>query len=121
MFEAAVRPIARTGRLQMTDEALQLTDEVSLVPTPGHTPGHFSVLISSRRQQAVISGDMLHHPVQFAFLDHGMDQDETNGAASRREWLSKVAERNGLLIGSHFPAPTAGRVRRTGNAYEFVV
>jgi glyoxylase-like metal-dependent hydrolase (beta-lactamase superfamily II) len=121
VFETAVRPIAIAGRLTLLDATTQLTDEISLVASPGHTPGHYSVLISSADQTGLISGDVLHHPVQLAFPDRGMDQDELTGATTRRKLLSRIAESKGLLIGSHFPAPTAGRVELAANAFRFVV
>jgi glyoxylase-like metal-dependent hydrolase (beta-lactamase superfamily II) len=119
VFETAVRPISAAKRLILIDGPTSLTEEVWLVPSPGHTPGHFSVLISSAGNEALITGDMVHHPVQLAFPDHGMDQDQEAGAASRRKLLSLAAERNALLIGSHFPYPTAGRVRSQGTAFRF--
>jgi glyoxylase-like metal-dependent hydrolase (beta-lactamase superfamily II) len=121
IFEAAVRPVALANRLLLLDGETALNDEVSLVPSPGHTPGHFSVLISSAGREALITGDMVHHPVQLAFPDRGMDQDEPTGSASRRRLLSLAADRNALLIGSHFPYPTAGRVRRDGSAFRLLV
>jgi glyoxylase-like metal-dependent hydrolase (beta-lactamase superfamily II) len=121
VFETAVRPIALANRLRLLDGETALTDEVSMVPSPGHTPGHFSVLISSAGKEALITGDMIHHPVQLAFPDRGMDQDEPTGSASRRRLLSLAADRNALLIGSHFPYPTAGRVRRDGSAFRLLV
>jgi glyoxylase-like metal-dependent hydrolase (beta-lactamase superfamily II) len=121
VFETAVRPISTAGRLTLLDATTHLTDEISLVASPGHTPGHYSVLISSGGEVGLISGDMLHHPVQLAFPDRGMDQDQATGAKTRRKLLSHLAESKGLLIGSHFPAPTAGRVEVAANAFRFVV
>jgi glyoxylase-like metal-dependent hydrolase (beta-lactamase superfamily II) len=119
VFETAVQPIGAARRLVLLDGETRLTGEVSLVPSPGHTPGHFSVLISSARNEAIITGDAVHHPIQLAFPDRGMDQDEEAGAASRRKLLSLAADRNCRLIGSHFPYPTAGQVRRDGIAFRF--
>jgi glyoxylase-like metal-dependent hydrolase (beta-lactamase superfamily II) len=44
-------------------------DGVRLVPSPGHTPHHVSVMIESRGQSAVITGDVMHHPCQIAYPD----------------------------------------------------
>ena len=121
VFETEVRPVAVANRLTLLDGETPLTDEVTLVPSPGHTPGHFSVLISSAGKEGLITGDMVHHPVQLAFPDRGMDQDEATGSATRRRLLSFAADRNALLIGSHFPYPTAGRVRRDGSAFRLLV
>ena len=43
-----------------------ITDEVWLEPTPLHTPGHVSVRLRAGDADAVITGDLMHHPVQMA-------------------------------------------------------
>ena len=121
IFADAVQPIVNARRLDAVSADRQVTPEVRLLSSPGHTPGHVSVHIASRGHEAVITGDMLHHPVQFAYLSPGMDQDQKLGANTRRTLFAQFAERKTLVIGSHFAEPTAGRVERVGAAYRFVV
>ena len=45
------------------------TVEATIVHTPGHTPGHVSIHIASEGEEAVITGDMIHHPCQIAHAD----------------------------------------------------
>src|SRR4029079_15015300 len=56
-MDDAVVPVLDAGLVEFIEPDFRLTDEVSLIPTPGHTPGHVSVLIQSRGQSAVITGD----------------------------------------------------------------
>ena len=88
-----------------------------LEPTPGHTPGHVAVRIASRGQHAMITGDLTHHPVQWAEPQWGIDAD-SDGAEATRTRLRLLAEHTGsdlLVIGTHYAPPTAGRlVRRAG-------
>jgi glyoxylase-like metal-dependent hydrolase (beta-lactamase superfamily II) len=93
------------------------------MPTPGHTPGHVSVAIESRGEQALITGDMIHHPCQIAHPEWSptFDVDPAAAATMRRSVLDRVADRPVLVIGTHFAAPTAGHVRRDGRAYRFEV
>jgi glyoxylase-like metal-dependent hydrolase (beta-lactamase superfamily II) len=85
---------------------------VSLFPTPGHTPGHVSVLIESQGAAAVITGDLMHHPIQLARPDPPMnaDSDKPLGIATRTAFCERVANRDVTVIGSHFCEPTAGRI-----------
>ena len=63
--EDSILPIFEAGLYDLVEMDHVITKEVRLVPTPGHTPGHVSVLIESEGEEAIITGDMLHHPLQF--------------------------------------------------------
>ncbi|MCC7461152.1 MAG: MBL fold metallo-hydrolase [Gammaproteobacteria bacterium] len=116
----AVEPITAAGLAEFIDADFQLTDEVSLIPTPGHTPGHVSVLIRSRGAEAVITGDLMHHPIQLALpATHGnFDMDKEQGARTRLEFVRRFADRSTLVIGSHFSDPTAGHIVSDGDAWK---
>ena len=62
--DSSIRPLVDGGVADLVDLDHVVTDELRLVPTPGHTPGHVSVLIESSGEQAVITGDLAHHPVE---------------------------------------------------------
>src|SRR5262249_39063058 len=57
----AVEPVMEAGLVDFIEPTVKLTEEVSLFPTPGHTPGHVSIRILSKGQEAIITGDMMHH------------------------------------------------------------
>ncbi len=119
----AVQPILDAGLVDFIDYDHQVTPEIRLFPTPGHTAGHCSVHISSEGQDAVITGDLMHHPVQCAEPDrHGnFDGDKPMAARTRREFLERYSDGKSLVIGSHFPDPTAGRLARDGSGWRFNV
>jgi glyoxylase-like metal-dependent hydrolase (beta-lactamase superfamily II) len=110
----SVQPIFDAGLAELVEADHRLSPEVWLEPTPGHTPGHVSVVIESDGARAVISGDFLHHPCQIAHPEwpSGSDIDPELAVATRRAALDRVADRPVLFIGTHFPAPTAGYIRR---------
>jgi glyoxylase-like metal-dependent hydrolase (beta-lactamase superfamily II) len=120
VFNDSVKPIADAGKADLVASDARLTDEISLIPTPGHSPGHMSILIQSEGEQALLSGDVAHHPCQMAHLDWSStaDSDPLQSAATRRELFSRFADTPTLVIGGHF---TAGRIRRDGVAFKFVV
>ena len=65
-FDDTVQPVVDAGQADLVDTDHRLCEEVRLVPTHGHTPGHVSVLIESGGARALITGDATHHPVQWA-------------------------------------------------------
>ncbi|MGE0622015.1 MAG: MBL fold metallo-hydrolase [Pseudomonadales bacterium] len=117
----SVQPIFDSGLATLVEMNHRISDEIRLLPTPGHTPGHVSVLIESGGERAMITGDMLHHPCQFAnpHWSPSFDSDPVAGAHMRRAVMEDVADALILVIGTHFAAPTAGHVRRDGGAFRF--
>ena len=117
----SVRPILDAGLAQLVEMDHRITPEVWLEPTPGHTPGHVSVRISSNNENAVITGDLMHHPVQCALPDMAarFDVDAAAARKTRREFLEKYKDGKVLVLGTHFASPTAGRIVRDGAAFRF--
>jgi glyoxylase-like metal-dependent hydrolase (beta-lactamase superfamily II) len=117
----AVRPIVEAGLADLVETNHSVTDEVWLEPTHGHTPGHVSVHISSQGEDALITGDMTHHPVQWAEPDWKMDADSDSAAAARtrRRVIAKYGDRPVLVIGTHYAPPTAGRIVTVGGRTRF--
>ncbi|MBN8901347.1 MAG: MBL fold metallo-hydrolase, partial [Rhodospirillales bacterium] len=113
------RPILDAGLATLVETDHVLCDEVSLVPTLGHTPGHVSVRIASRGEEALITGDFMHHPCQIAHPDWATlaDSDAEAGIATRRRMFAALADRPVLVIGTHFAGATAGRLVRDGDGY----
>ncbi|KUN01154.1 MBL fold metallo-hydrolase [Streptomyces yokosukanensis] len=125
MFDDSVVPVERAGLLDLVDvpaEGAEIAPGLRLVPTPGHTPGHVAVELTSRGERALITGDCIHHPVQLAHPAIGacVDIDPGQSEASRRALLRSVAGTDTLLLGTHFAPPTAGRVVAHGDAYRIL-
>jgi len=119
----SVLPIFEAGLVDLVEMDHRVCDEIRLVPTPGHTPGHVSVLVESRGERAIITGDLFHHPLQMAHPDW-TDTADVDGAMahqSRRRFLESYADGPVLVLGTHFASPTAGRIVRDGDAYRFEI
>ncbi len=123
IMAASIKPVFDAGLVDLVAVDHQICNEVCLIPTPGHTPGHVSVVIDSCGQTAVITGDMMHHPCQIARPDWSpsFDHDKAAARATRKAFLGEVAETPLLIIGTHFCAPTAGYIVRDGKSYRFAV
>ena len=119
----SVKPIIDRGLAELVEWDHQICPEVRLTPSTGHSPGHASVLISSKGQRAMITGDFAHHPCQMAHPEWAStaDYDAKAAEATRRRILGELAGEPVLMIGTHFAGPTAGRVVRDGDAFRLDV
>ena len=120
-YEKSVLPVVEANQSERVSGGHMLGDYISLIPTPGHTPGHVSVLIKSNNAEAIITGDALHTTAQMAHPEWHFkyDMDAEQAEASRRHLLGKAAERNQRVLGSHFALPSIGCVRAKGDAFEW--
>ncbi|MGK5638183.1 MBL fold metallo-hydrolase [Streptomyces sp. URMC 126] len=122
MFHDSVHPIRDAGLLDLLDVQdgpAVLAPGLRLLPTPGHTPGHVALELRSGGSSAVVTGDCVHHPVQLArpHITSCVDTDPGQAARTRRALLASLAGTDALLLGTHFPPPTAGRVTADGAGY----
>jgi glyoxylase-like metal-dependent hydrolase (beta-lactamase superfamily II) len=119
----SVTPVYDSGLVDLVETDHRVCGEVSLVATPGHTPGHVSVRISSEGEEALITGDFMHHPCQIAHPEwsSNADSDATAAQATRERVLMQLADGPVLVIGTHFAGATAGRIVRDGDAYRLAV
>ena len=119
VMSSSVQPIFDAGLAQLVPTDHQISPEVSLVPTIGHTPGHVSVKIESQGQQALITGDFVHNPCQIARPDWtvSFDDDQAAAARCRHRLFRDLVGTDTLVIGTHFAAPTAGKIVADGDTY----
>lgn len=118
----SVLPVLEAGQAVLVANDFALDDNVWLESTPGHTPDHVSVRLASSGQHAVVTGDLIHSPVQcmkpswrpFA------DADAALAARTRRSFLERHSEANTHVCGTHFPSPSLGRIRPQGDAFTFI-
>ncbi len=123
VFADSVAPVFGAGLVDLVDTDHKVCDEISLVPTLGHTPGHVSVRIVSDGEEALITGDFMHHPCQIAHPEWSStaDSDPAAAQATRERMLAELSGRPVLVIGTHFAGITAGRIVRDGDAYRMEV
>ena len=118
----SVQPILDAGLADIVAEDEDLGDGLRLTPSYGHTAGHVSMWIESQGEVGLISGDIVHHPVQCAETDWAeiADHDPEAAREARRRLLGEAARTGALFLGTHFPSRPAGRVVPDGNAWRFV-
>ena len=114
-LQTQVLPLEELGVLELFEGEVALTSEVVTLPTPGHTPGHTSLRVSSEGETAVIAGDATHIPLQAHETDWypRADRDPVLSTQSRHALMDRVEGEGGLLIAGHYPAPGFGRLARS--------
>ena len=115
----SIAPVWEAGLVDLVETDHRICDEVGLVPTLGQTPGHVSVRIVSRGEEALITGDFMHHPCQIARPDWSStaDSDPSEAHRTRERMLTRLSDTPILVIGTHFAGRTAGHVVRDDNAF----
>lgn len=118
--DETITPLKDLGVLDLISSEHAVTNELTLIHTPGHTPGHMSILIASGSQRAIILGDVAVHPAQVTEPDWNVmfDMDGETARQTRSRVLDRI-EADGMTIAAcHFPEPGFGRlVRIEGRRY----
>jgi glyoxylase-like metal-dependent hydrolase (beta-lactamase superfamily II) len=120
-LEDSVLPVIAAGKAELVTNDFALDDEVWLEPSPGHTPDHVSIRLASKGQSAVMSGDLMHSPVQCLHPEWTVwpDWDAAQAKRTRRGFLERYAGTDTLVCTAHFPLPSAGRIVAKGDAFRF--
>ena len=120
---SAITALDDLGVLELLDGEEPVGEELTAIPTPGHSPGHSSLLVSSGGEQAIISGDAIVHPAQVTEPTWNVHFDlDKEQAARTREMLLAWLEADGITVAAgHIPGSGFGRVVRdegeTGGRY----
>jgi glyoxylase-like metal-dependent hydrolase (beta-lactamase superfamily II) len=115
----SVLPVVAANRAELVKSDHTLSDCVHLLPTPGHTIDHYSVQIGQPGDDAIITGDMIHSPLQARYPEIGMfsDYDSKQAGATRRTLFNRICETSTVLCTAHFPSPSTGRIVRWGDGF----
>lgn len=122
VYRESVLPVIEAGQVEEVGADYVIGDTISLIPTPGHTPGHVSVRIRSGGAEAVITGDAIHTTPQCSYPDWHFVYDDDADAAVTARWhlLQSAAESGAKVLGTHFLLPSTGRVRAVGDGFAWV-
>lgn len=101
-----------------------IAGRVSIIETPGHTPGHVSVVVDGGDgSRLLITGDVTHHPAQARHPEWnaGFDVDKPLAAETRHRVFAMLADEGWVQASGHYPRPGIGRVRRAGDTFEMTL
>jgi glyoxylase-like metal-dependent hydrolase (beta-lactamase superfamily II) len=122
VIEDSVLPVVAAGRADLVATDHALNDHVRLTPTPGHTPDHYAVELGKGETIAVLTGDLIHSPLQARYPEISMraDVDQKQSAVTRRKFLECYCDTGRLLCTAHFPSPSTGHLTRWGDGFRFM-
>jgi glyoxylase-like metal-dependent hydrolase (beta-lactamase superfamily II) len=115
----SVVPIVEAKRCDLITSDHAVDDLVSLIPTPGHTIDHFAVQLGRGGKDAVITGDLIHTPLQARYPELWMrvDYNAAQGSATRRKFLETYCDTSTQCCFMHFPSPSRGYIKRWGEGF----
>ncbi len=106
-----VLPLANSPQLHLADGEAAITPELSLLPTPGHTPGHCSLAVASAGERAIILGDIAHHPLHLERLWFAAaDELPRVSRRTKRALVDRLIEERLLVAAGHFVNNSFGRM-----------
>jgi len=110
----SVLPVVAAGRVDIVKSDYAFNDHVQLIPAPGHTIDQYNVLAGKPGHDALVTGDMVHSPIQVRYPEIGMmsDWDSQIAGESRNRIFSRFCDTSTLICTGHFPSPSTGRITR---------
>jgi len=112
VFEDSILPVAESGQMVLVDDGHVVDELLTVEAAVGHTPGHYAVRLRSAGREGLFCGDVLHHPVQVPYpeLCSVFDDDRGAGLQTRLRTLENCADRDVLLLPTHFAEPHCCRI-----------
>ena len=121
-FVRDMLPLEKAGRLELVSGERTLSPSLVAVPTPGHTPGHTSIAITSGGEHGFILGDVVISPMDphEPELENVFDWDSAIAGATRKQTLAKLAASRAMVGASHLPPPGLGRFVESNGRHAWV-
>jgi len=109
------------GQLDLIDKETEIVPGIRAVSTPGHTPGHMALAISSMGQQLLVISDAVIHPIHVEQPDWyaAVDLSPEQVVNTRRRLLNRAAIEKALVLAFHLPFPGLGQVAQKGEGWQW--
>jgi glyoxylase-like metal-dependent hydrolase (beta-lactamase superfamily II) len=120
-WETTLAPLEPAGVVELFEGERALTPSLTLVPTPGHTPGHTSIELRSAGEQAFILGDAVVDEINLNEPDWAnmFDGDDPTAIATRHRLIPRLTASGELIVAAHLGASGVGRFARIGDRLRF--
>lgn len=117
-LRARLHPLGQMP-MELVDTEREIAPGVTLLPLPGHSPGHCGLLLESQGERALALIDAIHTTPQFQYLHWHFkwDHDPAQAIATRRAVLQQAVDENLLVLAFHLPFPGVGRVVTAGAGF----
>jgi glyoxylase-like metal-dependent hydrolase (beta-lactamase superfamily II) len=114
LLRSYLDPLDAAGLLRLVTGDAPVTTGVTVLHTPGETPGHLVARFQASAGSLYYLGDLFHYPADFVRLDNvSAGRDAAEMLASRLRILEAIeAEGNATLVFTHGVFPAWGEVER---------
>ncbi len=110
-FVESIKPVIDAGRAELVAGEVTIAEGVNLVPIPGHTPGHYSVHITSKGKRAIFTGDLWHSPLEIMYPRMpSLDRDPVPAQEARIKFFDEYADKDVLIVPAHHNHPSIGHI-----------
>jgi glyoxylase-like metal-dependent hydrolase (beta-lactamase superfamily II) len=108
-------------KLRIFETEHEVAPGVVVQRTGGHTPGHSVVRLASGGERLVFAGDALF-PVGFEHPDwqNGFEHDPEEAVRVRIRLMKEAAASGELVVATHLPFPSVGRIGIDGDAFRWI-
>jgi glyoxylase-like metal-dependent hydrolase (beta-lactamase superfamily II) len=109
------------SQLKLIDRETEIVPGIQAVATPGHTPGHIAVAISSGGEQLLWISDAAIHPIHLEQPDWyaAVDLNPDQIATTKRRLFDRASTQSALVFAFHFPSPGLGHIIQKGDAWHW--
>ena len=112
--------IDQLGLLELVDSEQEIAPGVTIVPTPGESPGHCVVRLESAGEVCYVLGDVVHHACEVDHPDWGPPHADPDPLlATRKRIFPTIAREGALVVTAHEPFPPWGRIVVAGDGYRW--
>lgn len=118
---ARLSAVADADRLEEVHDDVVLEGGVEILSTPGHTPGHVSVMVRSGGESALLLGDVAHHCIHLERHNwhQSYDVDRPAAVATRGRMAALAVAEDAIVTAPHMPALTLVRLEKTDTGYRY--
>ena len=122
-YEDSILPVINSGQAVFVTSSHIVETGIYLEPAFGHTPGNVIIHVESNGKKEILSGDVIHHPVQLAHSKWSTNFciKAEQSRFTRLSLLNEYTNTNTLFLPAHFQTPEFGRIKRDGNTYRMAI
>ncbi|MBB44125.1 MAG: MBL fold metallo-hydrolase [Rhodospirillaceae bacterium] len=122
-YEDSVLPIMQSGQGKLVDSNYQIETGLNFEPAYGHTPGSIILHVEEGGREAIVCGDVMHHPVQVRYPNwsSAFCEDPILSAKYRWDMLTRFSGTGAIILPAHFLSPFYGPIEKERNGFRTII
>jgi glyoxylase-like metal-dependent hydrolase (beta-lactamase superfamily II) len=121
VYNDSIGPVMDANQAVLVEMDHQFDNGIWFEPAPGHTPGNFVIHLESGASKALLTGDVMHHPIQLIRPEWSSRacEDKLQSAVTRRALIERYADTDTLIAPAHFASPSTGHICSHGDGFRY--